>query len=297
VTNIPEPQARSAFYAAAVLGLRALDARESTPRRFGTDAEARWEQFAGSLGAGDRIDILLRDAAGTWGAAFSPSECFGLFGLADDEPFGPDWGGIEDLAANRLLAKGGASNTLEQIAVELGLKVADVPVPAITSSTKLILAGGDAMVSVAKVFAESPALSWTDQVAVVAARPALRQLAALAAVCLGARGRTVLVRPSEDAESALRATGFSHLDAAVVSDDAEPEAGALARADVRGTCARRHRGCVRARRARRARARARARRPSHAKCGVWGKRKKSVMASSPSGTSCCCRNSRCRLDR
>ncbi len=63
------PQDRAAFYGAAVLGLRALDARETTPRRLGADAEARWTQFAGALGAGDRIDILLRDAAGTWGSA------------------------------------------------------------------------------------------------------------------------------------------------------------------------------------------------------------------------------------
>jgi hypothetical protein len=53
---------------------------------------------------------LLRDAAGTWGAAFSLSECFGFFGLADDEPFEPDWVWpdwvcIDDYAAKRLLAE------------------------------------------------------------------------------------------------------------------------------------------------------------------------------------------------
>ena len=49
---------RSAFYSAAVLGLRALDARETTARRFGPDAEARWAQFAG-------IDDF-------WGVNFEP---------------------------------------------------------------------------------------------------------------------------------------------------------------------------------------------------------------------------------
>ena len=222
------PQERSAFYGAAVLGLRALDARESTPRRFGADAEARWTQFAGALGAGDRIDILLRDAAGTWGAAFSPSECFGFFGLAADEPFGPDWGGIDDLAAKRLLAEPDAPATLEHIAYGLGVR-ASVPVPPVTLSTKLVVAGGTAIVSVAKVFAENRALSWTDQVVVVADKAAWRQLAGLAAVLLGARGRTALIRPTEGADSALRAAGFAHLDAAVVSPDAEPEAAELAR--------------------------------------------------------------------
>jgi hypothetical protein len=229
VTSALTPQDRAAFYGAAVLGLRALDARESTPRRLGADAEARWNQFAGALGVGDRIDILLRDAAGTWGAAFSPSECFGFFGLAEDEPFGPDWGSLDDHAAKRLLAEPDAPATLEHIAYGLGVKAASVSVPPVAPSTKLVVAGGTAIVSVAKVFGENRALSWTDQVVVIADKPDWRQLAGLAAVVLGARGRTVLVRPSEGADSALRAAGFAHLDVAVVSSDAEPEAAELAR--------------------------------------------------------------------
>ncbi len=228
MTSPPTPQDRAAFYAAAVLGLRALDARDASPRRFGGDAEARWREFAGALGAGDRVDILLRDAAGTWGAAFSPSECFGFFGLAVDEPFGPDWAGIDDHAAKRLLAEPDAPAALEHIAYVLGVK-ADVSVPPVTPSTKLIVAGGTAIASVAKVFAENRTLSWTDQVVVVADKAAWRQLAGLAAVLLGARGRTVLVRLTDSAEATLRTAGFAHLDAAVVSPDAEPDAADLAR--------------------------------------------------------------------
>lgn len=227
MTSPLTPQDRAAFYGAAVLGLRALDAKETTPRRFGTDAETRWTQFAGALGASDRIDILLRDAAGTWGAAFSPAECFGFFGLADDEPFGPDWGGLDDASARRLLAEPEAPATLERIANGIGVKATRGPVPPVTPSTKLVLAGGTAIVLVAKVFAENKALSWTDQVVAVADKAAWRQLAGLAAVLLGARGRTALVRPTEAGK--LRALGFAHLDAAVVSPDAEPEAAELAR--------------------------------------------------------------------
>jgi hypothetical protein len=228
MTSPITPQDRSAFYGAAVIGLRALDARESTSRRFGTDAEARWTQFAGALGVGDRIDILLRDAAGTWGAAFSPSECFGFFGLADDEPFGPDWVGIDDYAAKRLISEPDAPETLEHIAYGLGIKPASVPVPPVMPSTKLVVAGGTAIISVGRVFAGNKGLSWTDQVMVVAHKAAWRQLAGLAAVLLGARGRTALC-PIEGAESAPRNAGFAHLDAAVVSPDAEPEAAELAR--------------------------------------------------------------------
>lgn len=109
-------QERSAFNSAAVLGHYALDARERTARRFGADADSRWTQFTGALDAGDRIDSLLRDAARKWGAAFSPSECFGFFGLADDDPFGPDWGGIADHAAKKLLADPSGSPTVDSVA-------------------------------------------------------------------------------------------------------------------------------------------------------------------------------------
>ena len=217
----------AAFYRAAVLGLRALDGRETTARRFSRDAEARWAQFAGALSLGDRIDILLRDAAGTWGTAFSPSECFGFLGLADDEPFGPRWGGIDDTSAKRLLDDPDAPATLDQVAHGLGVKAGSVPVPSVSPSTKLAVTGGTAIVSVAKIFAETKALSWTDQVIVVAEKAAWRQLAGLAAVLIGARGRTALVRPIENDK--LGSLGFAHLDVAVISPDAEPEAAELAR--------------------------------------------------------------------
>lgn len=219
---------RLAFYSAAMLGLRALDARETTARRFGPDAEARWAQFAGALGAGERLDILLRDAAGKWGAAFSPSECFGLFGLADDEPFGPDWDGIDSPAAKRLLTDVSDAATIDQVATALGVKATSVLVPPLTPSTKLVVAGGAAIVAVAKAFADNRALSWTDQVVVAAALPAFRQLAGLGAVLLGARGRTALIHPTGDTDGVLRRAGFAHLDAAVVSPDAEPEAAEVA---------------------------------------------------------------------
>lgn len=229
MTSPPTSQDRAAFYGAAVLGLRALDARERTARRFGADAEARWAQFAGALRAGDRLDILLRDAAGTWGAAFSPSECFGFWGLADDDPFGPDWDGIDDHAAKRLLAEPDGPATVERAAAALGVQSASIPVPPLTPATKLVVAGGAALVAVAQAFAEDRALSWTDQVVTVADKAAFRQLASLAAVLLSARGRTIIVRPGTDAASALRDAGFAHIDAAVVSPDAEPEAAELAR--------------------------------------------------------------------
>ena len=111
---------------------------EYDPRREGIDLR-RW----------------LRDAAGAWGAAFSPSECLGYFGLADDEPFGPDWRTIDDGAAKRLLSEPDAPATLDHVAYTLGVKAAPVSLPALTPATKLVVAGGAAIVAVAKAFAAS----------------------------------------------------------------------------------------------------------------------------------------------
>lgn len=222
---------REQFYAAAVVGLRALDARERAPRRFGRDADARWEQFRGSLGPSDRLDILLRDAAGTWGSAFSPAQSFGAFGLADDEPFGPDWRSLSDERANRLLLDSGSD--LAALASALNVPTASLALPSISSATHVVAAGAQAVFALGSHFSSRPELAWSEQVVVVATTPTVRQLAGLVAVILGAQRRTVLVRPSEDPTGVLRAAGFPNVDVAVVSADADPESARFARATAR----------------------------------------------------------------
>jgi hypothetical protein len=222
-------QQRDAFYAAAVAGLRALDARERTPRRFGADADTRWAAFKGNLNDADRVDLLLRDAAVTWGPAFSPAEVFALFGLAPDEPFGPDWQPLSTAAARRAFAEPPAPTSPAALAALLGLSPSPVPVPSLTPSTRLAVAGGAALVAVADAFARTPGLSWSDQVLVVATTPAHRQLAGLLAIAVGAAARTRLVRPSGDLRATLKEAGFAQLDLAVVSPDAEPACADFAR--------------------------------------------------------------------
>ena len=223
------PADRDAFYAAAYAGLRELDARERSPRRFGPDADARWASFRGGLNDADRIDVLLRDAAVVWGAGFSPAEAFGLFGLAPDEPFGPDWNTLSSSAARRLLQDAPAGRGVADVGRLLGAAPSGVALPTITASTRLAVAGGAALVAVAEVFAQKPDLSWSDQVLAVAVKPSHRQLAGLLAVFVGARGRTRTTVPGDDLRAALKAAGFTQVDVAVVSSDAEPECATFAR--------------------------------------------------------------------
>lgn len=221
-------QQRDTFYAAAVAGLRALDARERSPRRFGVDADTRWASFKGNLTDSDRLDLLLRDATSSWGAAFSPAEVFDLFGLAPDEPFGPDWPSLGNAAARRAFAQPPEPASPAAIAALLGVTTSLPRVPSLTSSTRVIVAGGAAMVAVANAFAHTPGLSWSDQVLAVATTPAHRQLAGLLAISIGADARTRLIRPADDQRATLKAAGFAQVDVAIVSADAEPACAAFA---------------------------------------------------------------------
>jgi len=226
--EVAPKEAREAFYAAALVGLKALDGRERTPRRFGPDADARWQQFRGALGDADRLDLLLRDGAVTWGPAFSPADSFGFFGLTHDEPFGPDWQGISNDRAATLAGHVGAAS-LSSAAAALKIEAQPVVLPALTASTRVVVAGGAAILAVAERFATAPELSWSDQVVVVASSPAFRQLAGLAAVLLAAKARTPLVRPDAEPAPVLASAGFPAVDAAVVSPDAEPACADFAR--------------------------------------------------------------------
>jgi hypothetical protein len=219
--SIPVP-ARDAFYAAAARGLRLLDARERTPRRFGPEADTRWAAFCGGLTESDRLDLLLRDAAVAWGPAFSPAEAFGLFGLAPDEPFGPDWQTLPVRAARELFEVRPVPTAPAAVARLLKIEPAPVEVPPLTAATRLAVAGGAALLAVAEAFARQPGLSWSDQVLAVATSPAHRQLAGLLAVALD-QGRTRLVRPTGDVRVTLKVAGFVQVDTAVISADAEAQ--------------------------------------------------------------------------
>ncbi len=189
---LPAPEATRTYYAAAVLGLRALDACEPRARRFGPEADARWERYRGALHDGDRLEVLLRDAAATWGVAFAYSRVFNLDGVATDEPFGPAWRTPQPRTAARHLATE-ATPTLDTVAQALGIQPAPVTLPTIHPATRLVIAGGAAILATAQAFQGRSDLDWARRVTVVADRPASRQLAGLASLFVQAvRPCTVL---------------------------------------------------------------------------------------------------------
>lgn len=225
---------RESFYAAALVGLQALESRERSPRRFGADADARWEGFSGHLDQADRIDLLVRDVAVTWPAAFSPAVVFQLPYLADDEPFGPDWRGLTLDQARRLWSSVSPPVELSTVARVLGLRELVVPCPDLEPATRLVVAGASAVLNVGRQFEIRTELSWPDQVLVIAEKPENRQLAGLVAPIIGAKAPTKLTAPAEDVAAALKATGFMAGGVAVVSEEAGTESRIFAEIAERG---------------------------------------------------------------
>ena len=201
-----------AYYTAAILGLRALDAAEPRARRFGDEAEARWGRFRGALHQGDRLEMLLRDAAAVWGVAFAAAQIFRLPGVATDEPFGPAWSSLNTREADRYLAAD-APPTLLACAQILGVTPAPVALPPIRPVTRLVIAGGAAILAAADAFAGRDELDWAAQVSVVADDSTTRQLAGLASLFVGALRPCAVIASDE----------YSPIPGAVpvVSDDAE----------------------------------------------------------------------------
>jgi len=214
------PAQRTAYYRAAFLGLHALDAAERTPRRFGPDAEARWSGFAGHLDLAERLDLLIRDAAVTWGVGFSPALIFDLPGLAEDEPFGPDWASLPPQEVQRLWASPPGAVSIGDLAEALDVSLSPVNLPQLTPSTRLFVAGGAAVCGVAAHFSGQDELSWPDQVLVVSERPQVLQLGGLVAPIIAARGPSCVTRPADDFTAALKGVGWSAGGQAVVSEDA-----------------------------------------------------------------------------
>jgi hypothetical protein len=218
------------FYEAAFLGLKALDARSTRSRRFGPQADARWELFKGELEERDRVELLIRDAAMSHPAAFAPRSIFLLEGLAEDEPFGPEWPGPEASLALRLWRDSNApapsslSGLLSAAAHAWRLPPAPVspeqPVE-IGPATRILASGAGAVLALAARFEGHAELDMADQVLLVTDSPAERQLFGLAVMGLGHDSPVRQVLPSASAAD-VRALGFPRAGLTLVSDDVPP---------------------------------------------------------------------------
>jgi hypothetical protein len=246
--TVPSRDQIESFYRAAALGLTVLEARAGSARRFGPDADARWNAFRGALQDWHRLDLLVRDAAVANAAGFAPRVVFSLPALADDEPAGPEWTGAPpDIAANLLRqAAAAAPPDLDALLGEIAriwhLEPAEVSQQAtagIEPATRLACAGAGAVLALARAFDGRSELDFADQVTLIAEDPGTRQLFGLAITALGGsragsqRPARVLATASEPTGSAGPAQSAEpghadridwRIDRAIVSADALPAA-------------------------------------------------------------------------
>lgn len=216
----------TSFYEAAVLGLQALDSQPGGGRRFGPNADATWTLFKGELGEADRLDLLVRDAAVSHPGAFAPRRVFVLEGLAEDEPYGPEWPGPDAALALRLWRGARAqarslAEVLEEAARAWSMRPAPLDMAtlaAVGPATRILAAGTGAVLALASHFEARPELDLADQVALVTSSPGERQLFGLAVALLGST-RPVRCFLPDVAPELARAMGFPSAGLVLVSDD------------------------------------------------------------------------------
>ncbi len=224
---------QESFYKSAILGLRALDAA-STQRRFlGPEADATWSAIVGALRPSDRLDLLIRNAAVASPAAFAPRVIFPLAGLADDEPFGPDWiapGGLAEKLLRDAVqpltdAKPKAVLSEAAKAWDLHPKPPTGRLADLTPASRILAAGAGAILTLIEHFHGRAGFDLGNQVVLVAAAPGERQLLGLAAALLGSAGAPRFLEPGATAKAAReKPVSLATVQLALASPDADPRA-------------------------------------------------------------------------
>jgi hypothetical protein len=216
-----------AFYTVALAGLRFVETRRPSGRRFGSEADARWAGFRGDLTTADRLDLLLRDADAEWPGAFGARTVFAEPAVAEDDAFGPAWPGLEPVDAEDVWRTTLAGPELRDLDALLSawsrvweLSLSPVDVGALSTVDRLVVAGPSAIAAAIRAFVGRDDLAWTEQVTIVATPPAHRQLASFSTAVLNAAKPTTLMTHGQ---------AHSLVGRAVVSVDAVPEDAAAAR--------------------------------------------------------------------
>jgi hypothetical protein len=195
---IPPTQDQAlAFYRAALPTARLMD-RDAEHRVLDADADAAWRAYGDDLPVAVRCDLVLRNFAMLYPAAFAPGPVFGLSGWYDDDPWGtgferPPAHVVEGLFAVRS-APESAHDALDQALAAWGLAAGDPHLSAALSpSTCVIAAGARALAAVAHAFLRGERLSARTQIIVASARPAGRHILGLTCALQNEQGVPLLL--------------------------------------------------------------------------------------------------------
>lgn len=205
------------FYRAALSAARFLD-RDNDARVLDPDADAAWKAYGDDLQPVIRCDLVLRNFAMLYPAAFAPGPVFRLSGWYDDDPWGtgferPPAKEVEAYFAQRPTPSANAAAALELALVAwslAGSRDADAPAPVdpqlasrLSPSTKLLVVGARAVAEVARAFVRGERLVARTQVIVVGDQPESRHVLAIACALLREAGLPMFAEPPLTADEPL----------------------------------------------------------------------------------------------
>lgn len=183
----PTPDDALSFYRAALAAARFVDL-EADPRTLDRDADLAWKAYGDDLPLVVRCDLVLRNLAMLYPAAFAPGPVFGLTGWYEDSPWGtgferPNARTLEAYFAKRQ-APADATAAFDESASAWGVATTTAGLPGLAEklarATHVVVTGGLALVQVVRAFAADARLALRAQVLLVSASPGPRHLLGLA---------------------------------------------------------------------------------------------------------------------
>ncbi|WP_434047595.1 MULTISPECIES: hypothetical protein [Sorangium] len=198
------------FYRAALAAARLIDG-ENDHRVLDADADAAWRAYGSDLPTAVRCDLVLRNFAMLYPAAFAPGPVFRLPGWYDDDPWGtgferPPAKVIEGLFAARTAPPSAAEALAQALAawgIGGGADAVDPRLPErLSPSTNVVVVGPRAVAEVARAFLYGERLSARAQVIAVGDGPESRHILGITCALQLDKGVPLLVSPRRPDETA-----------------------------------------------------------------------------------------------
>lgn len=216
-----------AFYKAALAAASYLD-RDGPDRLLDSEADAAWRAYDATMPAAIRVDLVLKNLAMLYPAAFAPGPVFELPGWYDDDPWGvgferPPRDELEALFRRRE-SPGDFAAALARVREAWTVRA---PAPAsfagrLTPTTQVLVCGASATSAVAEAFSSRDNHEVRTQTLLVSETPASRHLLGIASALGRQQGLPRFLSPSPDAAEEVQRRGLAPASLLVVSADATP---------------------------------------------------------------------------
>ncbi|MCP4504680.1 MAG: hypothetical protein GY822_32650 [Deltaproteobacteria bacterium] len=237
----PESEDVFSFYKAALSAAQQMDALGGDPQ-FSDDADVAWKGYSGDLPSLIRFELILKNLAALYPAAFAPGPIFQLSGWYDDDAWGavfkrPPQAELESLWRGKKTPSS-TNAALEQVCNAWHLAPPGTLDSELSTSSSLIVAGSAAMAAVAVRFANQDELDARSQILLVSDQPVARQLLGVACAFGLRQGIPMVLTPTSErkadddsTQNALKeadSIGFRRANLLVTSSDASIEEKATA---------------------------------------------------------------------